>query len=70
MPEFFFFFYLFFLVVFYNRNRNLGLDMKRQENNIAPTIKVSVSGLLQQRLSSTVMHISAVDSEFGNRREC
>ena len=38
MPEF-------FLFVFYNRNRNLGSDMKRQKNNIVPTIKVSVSGL-------------------------
>ena len=65
MPEFFFFF--FFVIVFYNRNRNLGSDMKRTGNQY----RAHNQSFCQRSLvTETVMHISAVDSEFCNRREC
>ena len=41
------------------------------KNETAPTIEVSVSGLFKEiNVTETVTHISAVDSEFCNRRKC
>ena len=43
----FFFTFIVYIIVFYNRNPYLGPDMTRgKKNNIAPTINVSMSGLL------------------------